>query len=153
MFSSLKEESKVDSGSESEGEKKEITVKKENLNEEGEDERDGGADEANAEKEDDGEEGEGEEDGEEKKKRKEKKSYDYATKLNYLFRETRSLSDARITVMQFFMQVLSGEIQQCRECFISKGRNKSGLQDWITVFTYGPEMLAANFLCRYLHKI
>ena len=122
------EESKVDSGSESGGEKKEITVKKENVNEEGEDERDGGADEANAEKEDDGEEGEGEEDGDEKKKRKEKKSYDYATKLNYLFRETRSLLDARMAVIQFFVQVLSGEVQQCRECFISKGKNNSGLQ-------------------------
>jgi len=86
---SFKEESKVDSGSESGGEKIEITVKKENLNEQGEDERDGGGEEANAEKEGDEEEGEGEEDGEEKKKRKEKKSYDYATKLNYLFRETR----------------------------------------------------------------
>ena len=124
---SFEEESKIDSGSESGGEKKEITVKKENVNEEGEDERDGGADEANAEKEDDGEAGEGDEDGEEKKKRKEKKSYDYATKLNYLFRETRS--DARMAVIyvQFLVQVLSGEVQQCRECFISKGKNNSGL--------------------------
>ena len=73
-------------------------MKKENVNEEGEDERDGGADEANAEKEDDGEEGEGDEDGEEKKKRKEKKSYDYATKLNYLFRETRLLLDDGVVV-------------------------------------------------------
>jgi len=84
---SFKEESRIDSGSESSGEK-EVGIKKERDNEEGEDEKDGGAeDETNVAKEG-VEEGE-EEDGEEKKKRKEKKSYDYATKLNYLFRETR----------------------------------------------------------------
>merc|ERR1712096_199083 len=43
---SFKEESKIDSGSESGGENKEIAKKKESVQEEGEDEKDGGADEA-----------------------------------------------------------------------------------------------------------
>ena len=48
-----------------------------NVKQEGEDEKDGGGEEDEEE----------EEDGE--KKKKTGKSYDYATKLNYLFREAR----------------------------------------------------------------